>query len=120
MLDTAGGGEMRGKLHLHVCVDALAGALAAQAGRADPEGRLRFVAERAQHVCQAQAARPDAQVPALQSAAHAPVVQDAVAHLHAHGRALMSMLTAFQQQCPRKDLPLADLLSRAGLGFRSR
>ena len=74
MRASAGGTGMRGKLHLHVCVDALAGALAAEARRADLERRLRFVAERAQHVCQAQAARPDAQVPALQSAAHAPVV----------------------------------------------
>ena len=74
MLNTAGGVERRGKLHLHVCVDALTGALAPQAGRADLERRLRFIAERAQHVCQVQAACPNAQVPALKSAAHTPIM----------------------------------------------
>ena len=71
--------------HLQVGADALAGAVLAQAVGAQLEGRLRLVAQRAQHVRGPQAAASHVQVPALQCAAHAPVVQDAVAHLQAAG-----------------------------------
>ena len=68
---------------LQVGIDALASSLLAQAVGAHLEGRLRLVAERAQRVSCPQAAASYAQVPILQRAAHAFIVHDAVAHLHA-------------------------------------
>lgn len=73
---------------LQVGIDALAGIGLAEIAAAHLEGRLRLVAQRAQHARNRQAAFPEPQVPRLQRAAHAPVVQDAVAHLPAHAGTL--------------------------------
>lgn len=70
--------------HLQVRVDTLTGVRAAQGAAAHLEGRLRFVAQRAQRARHGQAAFPYAQVARLQRAAHAPIVQYAVAHLPPH------------------------------------
>ena len=82
------------RTRLQVAIDALAGAVLAEAVRAHLEGRLRLVAQRAQHVCGPQAAASQAQVPTLQRAAHAPIVQDAIAHLQAAGRPQLARLKA--------------------------